>query len=48
MSPKSIWPRILAITLLLMYPLLAAADEGGSVFGDHWGFRIGLNYSSWD
>ena len=48
MSPKSIWPRILAITLMLMYPPLAAADEGGSVFGDHWGFRIGLNYSSWD
>jgi hypothetical protein len=31
-----------------MYRPLAAADEGGSVFGDHWGVRIGLNYSSWD
>ncbi len=48
MSPKSIWPRVLAIAFLLMFPLLAAADEGGSVFGERWGTRIGLNYSSWD
>ncbi len=48
MSPKSIRPRILAITLLLMYPLLMVADEGSSVLGDYWGARIGLNYSSWD
>jgi len=48
MSPKNIWPRVLAITLCLMYPLPASADEGGSVFADHWGARIGLNYLSWD
>ncbi|MDH3275154.1 MAG: hypothetical protein OEM99_11520 [Gammaproteobacteria bacterium] len=48
MSPKSIWLRFLVITLLLVCPLLAAADEGGSVLGDYWGVRIGLNYSSWD
>ena len=48
MSPKDIWPRVLVIILLLMCPLLAAADDGGSVLGDYWGLRIGLNYTSWD
>ena len=42
------WQRVIAVTFMLVSPMLLAADEGGSVFGDHWGFRVGLNYSSWD
>ena len=41
------WLRLLVACLVLASPLMAAANENGSVFRDHWGFRIGLNYSSW-
>lgn len=47
MSCKITWPRLLAALLVLASPLMATADDYDSVFGDHWGFRIGLNYSSW-
>jgi hypothetical protein len=39
---------LLIIILLLVSPRPAAADEDESVIGDHWGVRIGFNYSSWD
>ena len=48
MSSKSIWPRFLVTALILMCPMAVTADEGGSVLGAYWGFRIGLNYSSWN
>jgi len=47
MSCRTTWPRLLVACLVLASPFAAAADEDGSVFGDHWGFRIGFNYSSW-
>jgi len=40
--------RILAAFLVLTSPAITVGDEGESVFNDHWGIRIGLNYTRWD
>jgi hypothetical protein len=47
MTCRTIWLQLLATSLVLVFPQLANAADDDSVFGDHWGFRIGLNYSSW-